>query len=319
MRKFVLSFALTATATMLLTVPTHAQARVFVGAQGSDSNPCTFALPCRTFQHAHDVVLAGGEIDVLDPAGYGKLTITKSISIQGHDFSGISSLGDVDAAITITAGLSDIVNLRGLIIEGAGFGGNGIVFNSAAAVHVQDSVVRTFTGDGIVMVGNLASGMITFRLTNVIVADNGGNGIYVQPTGNGFMNVMLNRVEIYNNRAHGFALSGINQGPSCGGQCAQAVATDSVAAHNGLAGFAVTDGALLALKRVVSSYNNLVGILVNNNSFLDLSDTTSWINWGQNSGINCTGDGVIRTFGDNTIEDIGILPGSCFKVSFGKF
>jgi hypothetical protein len=97
------------------------------------------------------------------------------------------------------------------------------------------------------------------------------------------------------------------------------VATDSVAAHNGLAGFAVTDGALLALKRVVSSYNNLVGILVNNNSFLDLSDTTSWINWGQNSGINCTGDGVIRTFGDNTIEDIGILPGSCFKVSFGKF
>ena len=59
----------------------QAQTRVFVAAQGSDSNPCTFAAPCRTFQHAHDMVAAGGEIDVLDPAGYGAVIITKSISI----------------------------------------------------------------------------------------------------------------------------------------------------------------------------------------------------------------------------------------------
>ena len=61
--------------------PTLAQTRVFVAAQGADSNPCTFAMPCRTFQHAHDVVAPNGEIDVLDPAGYGALVITKSISI----------------------------------------------------------------------------------------------------------------------------------------------------------------------------------------------------------------------------------------------
>src|SRR5262245_45519587 len=72
--------------------PAQAQpTRVFVAAQGSDANPCTFALPCRTFQHAHDVVAANGEIDVLDPAGYGAVTISKSISIQGHGFSGISA------------------------------------------------------------------------------------------------------------------------------------------------------------------------------------------------------------------------------------
>ena len=61
--------------------PAQAQNRVFVAAQGLDSNPCTFALPCRTFQHAHDVLAPGGEIDVLDPAGYGVVTIGKSISI----------------------------------------------------------------------------------------------------------------------------------------------------------------------------------------------------------------------------------------------
>src|SRR6516165_7290011 len=69
--------------------PAQAQ-RVFVSATGLDTNPCTFASPCRSFQHAHDVAAANGEIDVLDPAGYGPVTITKAISIQGHGFSGIT-------------------------------------------------------------------------------------------------------------------------------------------------------------------------------------------------------------------------------------
>src|SRR5262245_57769212 len=105
--------------------PAQAQsARVFVSATGSDSNSCTFALPCRTFQHAHDVVAAGGEIDVLDPAGYGALVIRKSISIQGHGFSGITqAVGD---AISISASETDIVNLNGLLLEGSGTGEFGI-------------------------------------------------------------------------------------------------------------------------------------------------------------------------------------------------
>src|ERR1700751_3399507 len=87
----------------LIFIPTCAlaQTRVFVAAQGSDSNPCTFAAPCRTFQHAHNSVVDNGEIDVLDPAGYGALTITHAISIQGHGFSGISAASG--NAITINA------------------------------------------------------------------------------------------------------------------------------------------------------------------------------------------------------------------------
>src|SRR5262245_55740375 len=79
-------------------LPAQAQpARVFLAALGSDSNPCTFAAPCRTFQHGHDTVAAGGEIDVLDPAGYGALIISKSISIQGHGFGGISTGSGITA------------------------------------------------------------------------------------------------------------------------------------------------------------------------------------------------------------------------------
>src|SRR5262245_40472316 len=98
-------------------IPASAQAqgatRVFVAAQGSDGNPCSFAAPCRTFQHAHDTVAAGGEIDVLDPAGYGAVTITKSISIQGHGFSGISA-PNLGNGIFVSATAADDVSLNGL-------------------------------------------------------------------------------------------------------------------------------------------------------------------------------------------------------------
>src|SRR5262245_56423407 len=123
-----LSFIVTGFACLASAGPAAAQpTRVFVAAQGSDANACTFAAPCRTFQHAHDVVAAGGEVDVLDPAGYGALTITKSISIQGHDFAGMT-VPNGGTGITINAAATDTVSLRGLIIEGAGVGTNGISF-----------------------------------------------------------------------------------------------------------------------------------------------------------------------------------------------
>src|SRR6266568_9607644 len=62
----------------------QAQARVFVSGLGSDGNPCSRTSPCRTFQHGHDVVAAGGEVIALDSAGYGGVSITKSVTINGE-------------------------------------------------------------------------------------------------------------------------------------------------------------------------------------------------------------------------------------------
>ena len=123
MKTSMLSVILPAIAcTLLLCTPAHAlPARVFVSGTGSDSNACTFLAPCRTFQHAHDSVAAGGEIDVLTPAGYGPVIITQAISIQGHGFSGISAASGA-TAVTINAGGSDKINLRGLLIDGVGTG-----------------------------------------------------------------------------------------------------------------------------------------------------------------------------------------------------
>src|SRR5262245_39142374 len=151
--------------------------RVFVAAQGSDGNPCTFALPCRTFQHAHDVVANGGEIDVLDPAGYGTLTINRSISVQGHGFAGLA----VPSGTGITIGGGVTVNLRGLLLDGVGTGNTGIYMATASVLNIQDSLVRGLALVGIAV--NPQAGL-TSRLyvSNTHVTDN-LYGIQISPAG----------------------------------------------------------------------------------------------------------------------------------------
>ena len=176
-----------------LIAPANAQTRVFVAAQGSDSNACTFAAFCRTFQHAHNIVAAGGEIDVLDPAGYGALTVGKAISIQGHGFAGISSAsGD---AVTITAGATDKVNLRGLLLDGVGTGGTGIVFNSGGSLNIQDSSIRNFMTNGI-MFQPTASSQLTVSQTLVSDLGNSALAIGIEPGGAAAATAVVDHVEL---------------------------------------------------------------------------------------------------------------------------
>ena len=129
----------------MLALAAHAdQTRSFVSSYGSDSNDCSRQAPCRSFATAITKTVAGGEINTLDPGGYGAVTITKAISIV----SGLGEAGVLVPAggtgITISAGATDRINLRGLAIEGAGTGATGIRFNSGGALrmalspHVQN-------------------------------------------------------------------------------------------------------------------------------------------------------------------------------------
>lgn len=177
MWKIMLPVALLATAlaSTLCVLPALAQTRVFVAAQGSDGNACTFASPCRTFQHAHDVVAANGEIDVLDPAGYGALTITKSISIQGHGFSGISVPSGA-TGVTINAGATDKINLNGLILDGAGVGASGIGLLQAGSLEIANCVVRNNVFSGIAL-GPTTAIRVKIKVSDTVADDNGGHGI----------------------------------------------------------------------------------------------------------------------------------------------
>src|SRR5881296_1387534 len=100
----------------------HAQAtRTWVSGVGDDANPCSRTAPCKTFAGAISKTAAKGEINVLDPGGFGAVTITKSISIEAVGvIAGVLVSGT--NAIVINALPTDVIVLRGLTIEGLGTG-----------------------------------------------------------------------------------------------------------------------------------------------------------------------------------------------------
>jgi hypothetical protein len=125
---------------------THAQSiRTWVAGEGDDANPCSRIAPCKTFAGAISKTSAGGEINVVNPGGYGPVSITKAITISAEGFTAGVLAANTDGII-INAGAQDVVVLRGLNINGAFAGRAGIRFLSGAALHVENCQIRNFTG-----------------------------------------------------------------------------------------------------------------------------------------------------------------------------
>src|SRR5947209_2952408 len=140
-------------AALVLPASAVAQAsRTWVSGVGDDANPCSRTAPCKTFAGAISKTAAGGEIDALDPGGYGGVTITKAITIDGGGGQVASVLVSGTNGVNVQAGPTGVVILRNLRIngiEGAGSGGlNGIRYLSGASLHVENCYIFGFTGDG---------------------------------------------------------------------------------------------------------------------------------------------------------------------------
>jgi hypothetical protein len=301
----------TLTATVLLLAligapPAQAQlARTFVSSSGSDLNNCDRLTPCRTFQHAHDQTLANGETTVLDPGGYGAVTINRTISIinDGVGEAGTLVSGGVNG-ITINGAMTDVVNLRGLTVKGIGFGGgNGIVFNSGKSLSVENCAIRNLTGalplgNGLIFAPN--GGLSILSVTNTFAADNAASGILVQPVGiGGFVNALITRVQAHNNQ-DGIAIAGL----AASGGALSATITDSVADGNSNTGFsnASIGGATITNVMLIRSVaaNNLLGVTsVNANVTVRVGRTMIT---GNNTGWSATGSAVLNSFGDNFID-----------------
>jgi hypothetical protein len=276
---------------ILSAAPAQAQSRVFVAAQGADTNPCSFAQPCRTFQQAHNTVAAGGEIDVLDPAGYGALTINKAI-IQGHGYAGIAVPSG--NGILINAGSSDIVNLRGLLLDGVGSGSEGIVFNTGASLNIQDSLVRNFINEGINFQPNALS---TLSVSNTLVSGMNGSGIFV--SGNSTpstVDAALTRVEV-NSSAIGISLLS-QTSPSV-----NVSAVDSVVANNSVGISVLAGGASQVYMALRSSNisNNGTGVTAPTaGAIVRLSQS---VITGNSTGWTATNGGSVGSTADNLIDD----------------
>src|SRR5215217_9611868 len=89
----ILRYALIAGATFGLASPAYSQAtRTWVSGVGDDVNPCSRTAPCKTYAGAMSKTATNGEISTLDPGGFGAVTITKSITIQGTQGQGYGSI-----------------------------------------------------------------------------------------------------------------------------------------------------------------------------------------------------------------------------------
>ncbi|HKG15700.1 MAG TPA: hypothetical protein VKB12_20435 [Pyrinomonadaceae bacterium] len=172
----------------------HAQTRTWVSGVGDDLNPCSRTAPCKTFAGAISKTSANGEIDCLDPGGFGTVTITKSITIDGTNGAGFGSIlasgtNGVNVNDSATATPNTIfVTLRNLSINGANTGFDGVRFVSGKALHVENCVIFGFRGNGAnsdgidVALTALATGNQNLKVKNCQITNNTGNGIRASNT-----------------------------------------------------------------------------------------------------------------------------------------
>src|SRR5712672_580571 len=148
MRKIMLPLSMSLTLLVICLWSSAAQAqatRTWVSGVGDDANPCSRTAPCKTFAGAISKTAAGGEIDALDPAGYGAVTIAKAITLDGGGGQVASVLVSGTNGIVISAGASDTITLRNLRLIGLGTGLDGIRYLAGAALSIENCDVFSFT------------------------------------------------------------------------------------------------------------------------------------------------------------------------------
>jgi hypothetical protein len=299
-----LALLATMLACAVFAAPAQAQRdRVFVASYGSDSNPCTFGSPCKTFQNAYNVVAVGGEVTAIDSAGFGPLNITTSVTITSPDGveAGIAA-GGAAAAIAITAGATDVVVLHGLTLDGAGTATYGIEFSSGGSLTVENCVVRNMVSDGL-YVGAAATTPQSLAVSDSAFINSGaeGNGIYIQTFSSGTVTASIDRTEFSGNNV-GLFVDGLSgTGPL------NVAATDSVAANN-LVGFAArstTSASVttLSLTHVLAEGNTDYGFATDGTSGITGANATMYLGQstatGNGKAWSVGATGSIKTYVDN--------------------
>ncbi len=170
--------------------------RTWVSGVGDDANPCSRTAPCKTFAGAISKTAAAGEIDALDPGGYGALTITKSITINGgSQLAGVLASGT--NGININAGPSDRVILRNIEFSGGGSGIDGVLINNAGNVIIDHCAFQGFTHNNIAV--NLASsGYVLVQDSTIVGGDKGV--VNMASTGPGPVSTLVKNVTIQGTR-----------------------------------------------------------------------------------------------------------------------
>ena len=250
MRRFaLLVLALGFSLPLLASAPAHAQAtRTWVSGVGDDVNPCSRTAPCKTFAGAISKTAANGEINCLDPAGYGAVTITKSINIDCTGTLGsILSAGTTGVIVNITSATDTFktARLRGIVINGgstnARLAVHGVSIFAATAVYIEDVLITDHAQNGIRDV-RTTRGRLHIR--NSVIRNSTGVGILATATGAGNDRVTIENVHSVGN---GFGIAAATGN--------QTEITRSVFSHNTSTGIHADAGAVIGVDSTSASHN----------------------------------------------------------------
>ena len=296
MSKFRFTIKVLALAIFMFATVSIAQAqasRTWVSGVGDDANPCSRTAPCKTWAGAISKTAACGEIDALDPGGFGAVTITKSITLDGTG-TFASILASLVNGIIINAAATDVVTIRGISINGFCNGINGINVLSAKTVNVEDCVIFRFnTGNGITV--NDANGA-NLNVRNTVIRDNTLDGINVTSSA-GFINVTLDNVRLSGNANGLHARSG-----------SKVTASRSVFSNNATNGIFVDAAqaqfAFVSVWHSQLSMNGANGLRAGNAGNLGGSGaevSQNQIDRNTSNGVLVSTNGVVNTFQNNSI------------------
>ncbi len=290
MSKFRHTLNLLALVIFTLAVSSLAQAqatRTWVSGVGDDVNPCSRTAPCKTFAGAISKTADGGEIDCVDPGGFGAVTITKGITIDGGGtFGSILAAGTTGVIINDTTN-TKIITLRNLSINGAGTGIDGIRMLTGKELHVENVDISGFTGDGIKLnfTAGPAGGVFAFFDDVDIIKCTGATSAGIRLTANTFISAVMDHVRVEK------VFTGVQVNANNVANIRNSLFTN---ATNGVE----MVGASQSIVENTMLTSNTTGLVAGAGSISRLSQVTIMLNTN-----DFTGTGSVRSSGNNRIFD----------------
>ena len=299
--------AMTAIGFMLASSPAAAQAtRTWISGVGDDVNPCSRTAPCKTFQGAIAKTAAGGEINCLDPGGFGGLTITKSITLLCDNTQSGVLVAATNAFIINST--TAVVTISGFDFEGLGQTGsagiNGINILNASVVHIRNTKIRGFRNSYGIHVETGAP--IALFIDNVQISESGvvgsatTGGVGIFPA-----NAFGATVSIRNSTLTNNANTGLRLDTTASGGSAIVVKVDNSQINGNGNGILVksptgTGTARLMLNDSSVSLNTGFGIFANGPGVIARVDDTAIT--GNATGITTANSGVVSSYGTNQLD-----------------
>lgn len=258
--------------------------RTWVSGVGDDANPCSRTAPCKTFAGAISKTAASGVISVLDPGGFGAVTITKAMTIESvGDWGGILSANT--NGVIVNAGVNDVVTLRSLSIHGAGTGLSAVKFLAGGKLVVDNCYI----GDTATGIDFEPAGASKLQVINTTVNNTTASAILIQAGASGSASASLEKVRLTNGS---FGLK-VNKGAVS--------AKDSFISNMsqiGAKAFGVSSTAQIMLDSTmvsdsvtgVNSQGALASVFIAHSTFT-----------GNGTGVSASNSGILSSFGNNRI------------------